>query len=538
MKFYGQDQAKQLLLQHQKNLFGRNGLAYSLGKRSLEFFCLYFLQNIYCGEDKAPLAPIHYEMWQECQDIIINKTTDKQEYILPRGLGKSTILTLALSIWCAVYKYKSYIVIASAIGDTAESFIKNIKMALEDNKRIEKAFGKLIDTKRCICNAEKIELTNQTMIQSISASSSFRGKSYGNKRIELAILDDFQKSDEIVSDEQRQRKFKRFSDDINYAMQKDNSTIIALGTLQCKDDFYDRLRNSPVFKTKQEKGMLVDDVQEYFNSGLWLEFKKILTDKNNEFALDYAKEYYLQNQENMQFPLLWQDYWNCLDIALSYYSNPVSFMQEFQGDINNIGVKKFTTIITQSAEQIGDHTFIKTILSIDPAGTDRSGTKRDYYAFAVVSEGENSIKYARKSLIKDFEFNDYMAETLDLLRKYEDIEYINIEKNTYSGSDVIKLKELIEKDDDLRLRNFTFINKSQNQNKDNRINAIVPEVNLGRVIFNEDDTEPIEQLREFQGCKYTLHDDYPDCLTAALERLNEIEKIPKVKVFDLSILGL
>lgn len=509
-----------------------------MGKRSLEFFCLYFLQNIYSGDDKAPLAPIHYQMWQECQDIIINKTTDKQAYILPRGLGKSTIVTLALSIWCAAYKYKTYTVIASAIGDTAESFIRNIKMALEGNKRIEQAFGKLIDTKRCVCNAEKIELTNHTMIQSISASSSFRGKSYGNTRIELALLDDYQKADEIVSDEQKERKWKRFCDDINYAMQKNNSTIIALGTLQCKDDFYDRLRHSPIWRTKQEKGMLLDNVQDYFNSGLWLKFKKILTDKSNEFALDYAKEFYLQNQENMQFPLLWQSYWNCLDIALSYYGNPQSFMQEFQGDIDNIGVKKFTTIITQSPKQIEDHTFIKTILSIDPAGTDRSGTKRDYYAFAVVSEGENNVKYVRKGLIKDFEFNDYMTLTLDLLRKNEDIEYINIEKNTYSGSDVIKLKELIAQDDELRLRDFTFINRTQNQNKDNRINAIVSEVNLGQVVFNEDDSEAIEQLQEFQGCKYTLHDDFPDCLTAALERLQEIEKTSKLKVMNLSVLGL
>jgi len=240
----------------------------------------------------------------------------------------------------------------------------------------------------------------------------------------------------------------------------------------------------------------------------------------------------------MQFPLLWSSYWDACDIALNYYSNPVSFMQEIQGDIDNIAIKKFVTIITQPVEQIEDHTFIKTILSIDPAGTDRTGVKRDYYAFSLVSEGENSIKYARKSLIRDFEFNDYMAQTIELLREYEDIEFINIEKNTYSGSDVIKLKELIAKDDDLRLRDFTFINKSQNQNKDNRINAIVAEVNLGRVVFNEEDTEAIQQLSEFQGCKYSLHDDFPDCLTAALERLQEIESTQKLKVMDLSILGL
>ena len=227
------------MIDNKEHLFDYHGLAWSLGKRSLEFFCLFYLRSIYSGEDKAELASIHIEMWQETQDIILNKTHDKQCYILPRGLGKSTIVTVALATWCSVYQFKTFTLIASAIADTAEGFIKGIRMALEDNIYIDSSFGKLFDPKKCICNSEKIELTNKTMIQSVSASSSLRGKNYGNKRIELALLDDYQKADEIVSDEQRERKWKRFSDDINFAMQKDNSTIIALGTLQCKSDFYD-----------------------------------------------------------------------------------------------------------------------------------------------------------------------------------------------------------------------------------------------------------------------------------------------------------
>jgi len=525
-------------MQNKDNLFGKNGLAYSLGKRSLEFFCMYFLQGIYSGEDKAQLASIHYSMWKEVQDMILNKTHDKQCYILPRGLGKSSIITIAVAIWCSVYKFKSFTVIASAIGDTAESFIRNIKMAIEDNIYIESAFGKLFDSKKCICNSEKIELTNKTMIQSVSASSSLRGKAYNSKRIELALLDDYQKADEIVSDEQRERKWKRFSDDINYAMQKDNSTLIALGTLQCKGDFYDSLRNSAVWKTRQEKGVLVDDIDELFNSGFWLEFKNILMDKSNEYRLDYAKEFYLQNKKDMQFPVLWQSYWNCLDIALLYYENVISFKQEMQGDIDNIGVRRFNTILTESAIEIENHTFNKTILSIDPAGTARTGTKRDYYAFCVLSQADNDIKYARKSIIKDFEMNDYIDLTIQILKEYPDITHLSIEKNVYSGADVIRIQEIISKDDELKHRHLTIINKARTSNKDNRINAIVGDVNMGRVIFNEEDTEAIEQLHDFCGCKFSLHDDMADVLADSIENISQIETTSKMKVMDLSFLGL
>ncbi|MBT2159257.1 hypothetical protein KK449_07630 [Clostridioides difficile] len=30
-------------------------------------------------------------------------------------------------------------------------------------------------------------------------------------------------------------------------------------------------------------------------------------------------------------------FWDCLDMALSYYENPTSFKQEVQNDVNSIG---------------------------------------------------------------------------------------------------------------------------------------------------------------------------------------------------------
>jgi hypothetical protein len=137
---------KELMINNKDNLFNYHGLAYALGARNLEFFSLYFLQPLFIGDDKAPIAPIHSDIWREIQNTILNKSLTQQlEYLLPRGTGKSTFISLAVSIWCSVYKYKSYTLIASAIGDTASTFIRNIKLALEDNEKIEKAFGKLYD---------------------------------------------------------------------------------------------------------------------------------------------------------------------------------------------------------------------------------------------------------------------------------------------------------------------------------------------------------------------------------------------------------
>lgn len=516
------------------DLFTYHGLAYELGSKNLEFFCYFFLYEIFTGDDKADIAPVHREMWLEIEQVILQQIHDKQLYVLPRGIGKSTFVTLPTSVWCSFYKYKRFTLICSAIGDTAQSFIRNIKLALENNVRVETSFGKIYDTRKYINNSEQIEFANRTMVQSISASSTMRGKSYANVRIELAILDDYQKDDEISNHEQREKKWKKFNDDVSYAVQKGNSTILACGTLQHPECFYSRLRNSPVWKYRSEKAILLDDVDTLFNSGLWAEFKQILFDNNNINRLDDAKEFYFQNESDMQYPLLWQSFWNCLTVAIDYYGNPASFKQEMQGDVNSIGAKKFTNIATESADIIEQHDFKKTMLCIDPAASGSTKKKADYSAFIVGSIADTGVKYVRKGEIHKFEFEDCVNHAFKLIKAYPDITHINIEKNLYMGTDVFRLQELIAKDDELKNRKFTWINEMQRSNKDDKINTIVADVNLGRIVFNKDDTEALEQLTDFAGCELSAHDDFPDCLADFAKKIDEVKVIKFIEFFPLS----
>lgn len=524
--------SQELIIAHKDSLFEYHGLAYILGSRNLEFFALYFLSSVFVGKDKSMIAPIHSTIWKEVQDTILDKSNTQQlEYLMPRGIGKSTFISLCTAIFCSVYKYKSYTVIASAIGDTASTFIRNIKLALDGNTRIEKAFGKLYDTKKCINNTEQIELTNRTMIQSISASSTLRGKSYGNTRIELLLLDDFQKDDEVATADQREKKWKKYNDDVKYAIQKGNSTIIAVGTVQHSECFYSRLSLLPTWKVRNERGVLVDDVDELFTNGLWLQFKTLLFNVKDEFRLETAKEFYFQHKSSMQYPLLWQSYWDCLDYALSYYENPSSFKQEVQGDTSSNGEKRFTTIIPETPKTIESHTFTRTMLAIDPASS--TGKRSDYSAFIVGSLADTSIKYVRKGEILKLEFDDYISHILELLIAYKEINTIYIEKNLYMGTDILKLKEKIKDIPELSSRNFEWQNEMQRTNKTDKINTIVGDVNFGRIIFNSEDTEAIEQMKDYQGEK-SLHDDFVDCVAEFSNRIISIKTIGKISIFNIN----
>lgn len=543
------------IIENSKNLFGFHGLAWALGQISLEFFCLYFLQDIYLPKEDnaaAPLADVHRELWKDIQDSIIGDGPEQLGRVLPRGTGKSAFGTLGPTCWVVAYKHKSYILICSDIGSTAEKFIKDIKDNMIENIYIEQAFGKLLDdrNKDFICNATQLEFTNRTFVEAISSSSPMRGRKYRNVRPDLIILDDYQSEDDCRTEEAREKKWKKYSDDVKFAKQrpirrdgkviKKGTVLMAWGTQQHKECFYSRLIKAPTWTFKKEKGVLVDNVDEYFNTGLWLEFKNILNNFKNDCRLEDAKEFYYQHEEEMTFNTLWSEFWDCLELALDYFENPNSFKQEVQGDVDSIGEKWFKTMHTETRDAIESHNFLKTMLIVDPASA--GGRKNDYSAYLVGSTGDNGLKYGRFGELAKInarqEFDKYINHMVELLIKYIDITHVYIEKNTFNGADANQLEKAIKDHPVLKYRNITIINESQRKNKDDKISTIVPFVNRGEFIFCSEDEEYIKQFMEFAGQRFTLHDDAPDTASELWLRLDEIKTVNKVQLLDRRLLGL
>jgi hypothetical protein len=534
--FYGLEKATELLHKYKDTMFTYHNLAWSLGKKSFEFFCLYFLQDTFLPKESnsaAPIAAIHREIWRDIQDSIIGDGADQIGRILPRGTGKSAFGTFATTIWCHAYEFKRYTLICSDIGSTAEKFTKDIKNTFLENKYLEKAFGTLLNDrdKRYICNSTQLELTNKSFIEAISSASPMRGRKYNNIRPDLIILDDYQSTDDVRTEEAREKKWFRYSTDVKYASQKAlyrdgkvikrGTTFLGLGTLQHKECFYSRLIKQPTWKFKNDKGVLIEDIDTYFNNGLWLEFKNILFNFKTETHLEDAKEFYWSHQDEMQFPMLWAEFWDCLDMAMSYFENPSSFKQEVQGDVESIGERFFKTIRTQSVSEIEEHKFVKTMLCADPASS--ISMKADYSAICIGSIASNDLTYIRKGILVRLNFDDFCSKIVTMLKQYTDVTHVSLEKNLYMGADASKINELILKEPELRHRHIEFINKMQKVNKDEKISTIIAGVNTGQIIFNENDVDAINQMLEFSGQKYSNHDDMPDCVSQLIIDIKEIE---------------
>ncbi|MGF7184954.1 putative phage terminase large subunit-like protein [Desulfitispora alkaliphila] len=536
------DQAKSraqaIIKKHSQNLFGKNSLSFWLGSVSIPFFCLYYLQDTFRvkeNNDARELDTFHFNIWSELENLYIKDEYDKLLLICPRGASKTTTCDFALSVWAHCYKKSIYTLIAGNSEQDAIEFIRDARRAFEENPYIKNSFGELINTRKYTVNKLELELTNDTKIQAISSESSLRGKKFNGSRPTLIIADDYQSKKNVITQEARDKKFNTWVQDSQYAgdkavFRKDKKVkmatkFIVLGTILHRDCFISRLSNDNSYKTLKYKAVLHDDVDELFNSGLWQQFKDIYFNSKLSDPTSEAKEFYYQNENEMQFNVLWRDKWDCLDLALDYYSNPQAFKQELQNDASKIGEKAFHQIKTLSQQELEQQKddYTKTIMCIDPAV--ETGAKNDYTAICIGSKTSNNFRFIRKGTIDKLKFEDYISKVIKLLHEYEDITEIHIEKNVFRGVDANEVQKRINSDVMLKSRNITIFNETQTKNKEARIRAISHKVDSGFIIFNEEDEAFTNQLLDYEGEKYSLHDDSADVTAMFDERIDNEETI-------------
>lgn len=535
------ERTDKLILDNISNLFGFHGLAYIIGSLNIPYFCKYFLQDTFIPKPDntaRELASLHLEVWDELDNMFLQDEFDKILVAWPRGCAKTTVLDFALTVWLHCYEKSKYTLVAGKTETDSQQFIAQARMAFEENQYILTGFGKLIRAQEYTVNKLELELTNKTKIEAISSTSSMRGKKYAGVRPSVIIADDYQGRGDVITQESRDKKYNTWIEDSGYAGDKavwrngikikPATKFVVLGTILHKDDFISRLMLNKDYKHILKR--VVDfDVDEYFHEGLWELFYNIYFDDKLMDSVADAKEFYYQNEPDMKYKTIWDDKYNCLDLAIDYFNNPIAFKQEMLNDASRIGEKWFKTIRTQSAEEIESHVFIKTILVVDPASS--ITIKSDFSAFCVGSIAENSFAYIRKGIVARLGFDDICLKVIELLKIYADITHVSVEKNLYSGADVLKIKELIVKEPELKNRQIEFINKMARTNKDEKISTIIQGVNTGQIIFNEEDIKFNDQILDFSGQMFSEHDDAPDAVSQFMVDVKEIVVVKKVKFF-------
>ena len=525
-----------------------------LGEQDISFFCLYYLRDYFVPSDdnsNRNLARVHYQIWEELNNMFVHDKWDKEEFILPRGCSKSTVINKALTTHQHCYKKSRYTIVLGNKEDDAVQFIDDTKQMLQ-NPRIKEEFGILVNKRERTVNKQELELTNDTKIQAFSWGSSVRGTTYGCLegifRPTLIVADDVLKEDDILSDDAKEKTINKYYKEVlevgdkpvyrNGEKIKSASKFLVIGTPLAQGDFINTIKEDPSFKVFHRQ-VCNFDVDEYFKKNIyWQEFKAMLFDTKRKDRQERAFKYYEKNKKLLDFTTIWEKY-NCLDLAITYFTKRLAFMQELQCDCEQVGDIWIENMMELRRADIENRVFDKTILTVDQASANTS--KADYYGFTVLGKSAN-LYFVRRGELRKYdsktEFELYINKVISLVKQYPEITHIVLEKNTYKGVDATRIEEQLAADKLLKDRDIEVKLVYNTKNKNDRIATITDKINSGQVVFSKEDELYNKQVRSFKCQKYSLHDDAIDSLEMAINNIDELDVVHNITLFDRSKLGL
>lgn len=230
-----------------KSKYTPQQIARLLGEHDISFFSLYYLRNIFVVSDDNEarnLSDAHYEMWDVLNKAFVDDEIDKLNMVEPRGMAKTTVADLTLAVWLHCYKKSKFTLMGAKKDDDATQFLDSIKKVFKENEMIINEFGELIDTKKYKVNSNEIEFTNNTYIRAVGSASSVRGANWKGVRPTVVIADDYQSETDIITDEAREKKFNRWSKEIekvgdtavfrNGQKIKSATKIVSIGKHMCR----------------------------------------------------------------------------------------------------------------------------------------------------------------------------------------------------------------------------------------------------------------------------------------------------------------
>ena len=541
-KHYGEDNAKKLIVAYQNDLLS---IAKQLGKNSIAFFAEFFLTNKFVASNEntlKPLGSVHYEIFDNLDRLLINDEYDQQEFILPRGIGKSTIINSLVATWGAVYKMSIFTVVVGKTDALMSEFIEEVKHNLSDEYLIE-CFGQFVPTtKEYANNSSEVELLNGTKVQGITWGSTLRGIKYKGNRPSIIITDDVLKEDDVRSETMLKRAIEKFYKEILPAGAEArvikgkkmgmSTKFIVIGTPLSQKDLINHIKNDGSFKLLH-KSVFDFDVDKIFSSEKWQEYRKMLLNTKDDNRINTARNYYLQNKD-MHIDTIWSNY-EPLKMANKFFTERLAFMQEYMCNCENVGEQWISYMAKMDEKEIEDHVFEKTILAIDTASSAKA--KSDYFAFTVLSK-YNGFLFVREGILKKYdaktEFDMYINFAVELIRKYNVNAFV-VERNVFKDLDTAAIKKAIEDDVYLKKNRTQAISVFNNKKKDDRIATIADKINSGTIIFNECCKDYNQQVFDFCGQNYSLHDDAIDSLEMAVNHIDEINN-KKITLLDKSVL--
>lgn len=304
-----------------------------------------------------PFDPLHRQIFE----IIDDDTLPLAAIAAPRGIGKTSIVNLAVPAKKILFDDSSYIVPVSCSATVAVQQSENLKVELMGNELVTKMFNPI---KSDVFSKEQWVANNhiKTCVMPRGAQQQIRGLLYRNHRPSLIIVDDLEDPEEMDSEDQRKKKKDWFYADLmNCIDMADVSRgkwrIIVLGTILHEDSLLvdllddedwesitlslcnDKLEtNAPNFMSTESVLKLYNRYKRKNKLGIFYRehMNKVVATEEAKFRQEYFKYYGVE--DNVDYTITEEELNNDRDVINVVMTDPARSLTEESADTAIIGV--------------------------------------------------------------------------------------------------------------------------------------------------------------------------------------------------------
>jgi len=471
--------------------------------------------------DKADAAEFHREISEIMDEVSTTKRNAKTAVAAPRSHAKSTYLTKGFPLHQVVYRKRKYIIIISETPSVSGPNLEWLATQLKHNAKLRADFGPLLSERQqenVRDNSEEFiawedrdgSKRQLTKVEASSTGKALRGRNWQGSRPDLIVCDDLEDGKTNAATEEQRTKLREWFQSVVMPLgdpKGEKTAIIYMGTTVHFDALLMRiLYKRSDFTTKVYRALIDPPTR----GDLWEACRAIYQDHENVNRKADAEAFYTANYDAMNegVRVLWAEFqpiWKLM--TWKWDNSSKAFNTEYQNNPLDeesmiFNPATFTYWDENNAQRQFRHAEYIISMGIDFAMGKQRG---DYSAIVVTAKHRETGVYYVVDAWGDRVHPDKFLEIIVEKVKHYVPDVIGAEAQAAQEFFVDKLRDY------LQAIGFPAHNRVkkvyQRSRKELRIEALLPDIESGKIRFSKAHMLLIEQYERYgQGA----HDDLPD----------------------------
>lgn len=470
-------------------------------------------------------AQFHKEICAIMNEVSTTKPNAKTAVAAPRGHGKSSWLTKGFPLHETVFRKRKYIIIISETPSVSVPNLEWLSNQLKHNEKLRKDFGPLLSPKQQENPKDNSvefiaweprngdEKRQLTRVEAASTGQALRGRNWNGSRPDLVICDDLEDAKTNASTPEQRQKLREWMNSVVIPLgdpKGERTAFVYMGTTVAPDSLLIHiLYKRSDFDTKVFRALKTPPDR----TELWEQFRKIYTDRENANRREDALAFYHENKEEMDrgSEVLWPEVQPLLKLMMWKYDNG---SKAFNTEYQNNPVDEESMIFNPETFTYWDGKDIENRHLDKYMGIDFAMGKKergDYSAITIIGR-DNKLDtfYVLDSWGDRVKPNEFIDVIVSKVIEHQP-DYIAAEAQMAQEFFVDELKKALSA---AGYPAHTRVKKiQQRQRKELRIEAMLPDIENGRIQFSRRHGLLLEQF-ELYG--QSAHDDLPDSMAMAL----------------------